>query len=70
MDIIVRANQKVFKFDRIRADARTAGETIRLQKGLAAGRREGLSIGRREGQIQGTKALIETFRDLNVSIVL
>ena len=92
MDIIVRANQKVFKevqpemcdalmelmrdelkdeFDKIRADAHTAGETLGMQEGLAAGRREGLSIGRREGQVrerqEGIKALIETCRDLNAS---
>lgn len=88
MDIIVRANQKIFKevqpemcdalmelmrdelkdeFDKIRADAHTAGET----EGLEAGRREGLSIGRREGQAQerqeGIKVLIESCQDLNVS---
>ena len=47
------------EFDKIRADAHSAGET----EGLEAGRREGQAQERQEG----IKVLIESCRDLNVS---
>lgn len=63
------------EFDKIRADAHSAGETEGLEagrrEGLETGRKEGLSIGRREGQAQerqeGIKVLIESCQDLNIS---
>ena len=63
------------EFDKIRADAHSAGETEGLEagrrEGLETGRKEGLSIGRREGQAQerqeGIKVLIESCQDLKIS---